>query len=245
MKKFIKRVLNFVRPKPQYIKLPIDELLNNKSVSNVVDSFNDFYYTSGNSGHLNWRGAEMLKNPCDLWSYIEIFQEVKPSIIIETGTHHGASAIFYSDICSILNIDCKVITIDINPKWHIDPKEFNITSITGMSTDDAIIKKIQDEINHDSHSSEKILVILDSDHSKSNVLRELEIYSKLVSIGSYLIVEDTNVNGHPSFTKHGPGPWEAVEDFFKSEYSKNFEIDRSKERFLLTFNPKGYLRKLS
>ena len=177
MNNFIKRVLNFIRPKPQYIKLPVDELLNNKSVKNVVDTFNDFYYTSGNSGNLNWRGSEMLKNPCDLWSYIDILQEVKPSIIIETGTHYGASAMFYADICSILNIDCKVITIDINPKWHLDPNNFNIKSITGLSTDDTVVQKIYDEINQDKNQND-ILVMLDSDHSRDNVYRELEIYSK-------------------------------------------------------------------
>ena len=80
MKFFIKRILNFIRPRPRYIKLPVEEILSNNSVKGIVDQFNDFYYTSGNSGYLNWRGAEMLKNPCDLWSYIEIFQELKPSI---------------------------------------------------------------------------------------------------------------------------------------------------------------------
>jgi len=151
---------------------------------------------------------------------------------------------FYSDICSILNIDCKVITIDINPKWHLDPNNFNIKSIIGLSTDNTVVQKIYDEIDKDKNPN-NILVMLDSDHSRDNVYRELEIYSKLVGIGSYIIVEDTNVNGHPSFSNHGPGPWEAVEDFFKTDFSQNFEIDRSKERFLLTFNPKGYIRRKS
>ena len=71
----------------------------------------------------------------------------------------------------------------------------------------------------------------------------MNIYIEFVTHGSYIIVEDTNVNGHPSFASHGPGPWEAVDEFLNGESSHYFEVDRSKERFLLTFNPRGYLRK--
>ena len=147
----------------------------------------------------------MLKNPCDLWRYIDIFQELKPSVIIETGTHHGASAMFYADICNILNINCKVITIDINPKWNVNPKSLNILSIKGMSTDDSVVDKVRTYVERYSNTG-NIVVLLDSDHSKENVLRELNIYSQFVTEGSYVVVEDTNVNGHPSFPEHGPGP---------------------------------------
>ena len=105
MNKFIQRLVNFIRPKPQYIKMPVEEILKNKNANNLIQSFNDFYYSSGNSGNLNWCGDPMIKNPCDIWVYIEIFQELKPSIIIETGTHRGASANFFADMCKILKIN--------------------------------------------------------------------------------------------------------------------------------------------
>jgi cephalosporin hydroxylase len=85
------------------------------------------------------------------------------------------------------------------------------------------------------------MVILDSDHHKDHVLRELEIYSKFVTNGSYIIVEDTNINGHPVRPKFGPGPTEAVKEFLKG--SRDFVIDKSREKFFLTFNPNGYLKK--
>jgi len=67
------------------------------------------------------------------------------------------------------------------------------------------------------------------------------VYGRFVTPGSYMVVEDTNVNGHPVFPEHGPGPMEAVRDFLATDTS--FEIDRSREKFLLTYFPDGWLRK--
>ena len=242
MRKFFFRVINFFRPQPQYLKLPVDQILENSAAMGVVDRFNDFYFTSGNPGPLMWRGVEMLKNPCDIWTYVEIFQEVRPALIIETGTHHGASAMFYADICACLGIDCKVVTIDINPKWHIDPEEFNIVSLRGYSTDPKVLARVSAQVEALSECG-NVIVLLDSDHSKENITRELEIYSSFVTPGSYLIVEDTNINGHPSSPDFGPGPWEAVDSFLDSGAFHEFVVDRSKERFFLTFNPRGFLKK--
>jgi cephalosporin hydroxylase len=74
-------------------------------------------------------------------------------------------------------------------------------------------------------------------------LKELEIFGSLVTTGSYLIVEDTNVNGHPVFHEHGPGPMEAVEAFLSQ--NDTFVVDKEREKFYMTFNPKGYLKKIA
>jgi len=84
-------------------------------------------------------------------------------------------------------------------------------------------------------------VILDSDHARHHVLEELRIYGRLVSPESYVVVEDTNVNGHPVFPEHGAGPMEAVDEFLAQ--NDQFEIDLAREKFFLTFNPRGFLRK--
>jgi cephalosporin hydroxylase len=87
----------------------------------------------------------------------------------------------------------------------------------------------------------RTMVILDSDHSAAHVSAELDAYRELVSPGCYLIVEDTNVNGHPVFTDHGPGPMEAIDAFLPS--APEFAIDYSRERFMLTLNPRGFLKR--
>ena len=75
------------------------------------------------------------------------------------------------------------------------------------------------------------------------MLEELRLYATMVSEGSYLIVEDTNINGHPVFPSFGPGPYEAVTKFLAER--SDFSPEREREKFLLTFNPRGYLKKLS
>ena len=86
------------------------------------------------------------------------------------------------------------------------------------------------------------MVILDSDHSKAHVLAEMKAYAPLVSKDSYLIVQDTNVNGHPVLEKFGPGPMEAVNEFLAT--NDEFHRDREAERLMFTMHPKGYLKKI-
>jgi cephalosporin hydroxylase len=74
------------------------------------------------------------------------------------------------------------------------------------------------------------------------VLAELNAYADLVSVGQYLIAEDTNINGHPVYKKHGPGPWEALQRFKRND--RRFKSDRSREKYLFTFNPGGFLLKV-
>ena len=94
----------------------------------------------------------------------------------------------------------------------------------------------------DSLREKRILVILDSDHSRGHVLEEMRCYGPLVSRNSYMVVEDSNLNGHPVMPHWGEGPLEAIRDFLKE--NDKFEIDRSREKFYMTFNPSGYLKRI-
>ena len=211
---------------------------NFKSKRNIIDHFHKLYYDSEEKTWKNtfWLGIQAQKCALDLWIYQEIIFEIKPDIIIECGTAGGGSALFLASICDLLN-NGKIITIDIKSDEG-RPKHEKITYLLGSSTTHEIVEKIQGLIS----SKDRIMVILDSDHNKEYVLKELKIYSGFVTRDSYIIVEDTNINGHPVNSDFGPGPMEAVEEFL--EENKNFVIDRSREKFYLTFNPSGYLRRI-
>lgn len=243
-RQFRNRIINFVRPQPRFVPLQVSQIFEHKEGLGTVEKFTNLFYSSGTPRDLNWRGLPILKNPCDMWMSIELFQKLKPSVIIETGTHHGGSAAFYADITQTLGLQTQIITIDINPKWSFDPKTKGILSLEGYSTDKKIVEQVRAELNRKERSnSSNVMVFLDSDHSEANVSKELELYHSFVNPGSYLIVEDTHVNGHPSHPTHGPGPYEATQAFLKTH--PEFRNDPDCERFLLTYNPKGWLRRVS
>ena len=108
--------------------------------------------------------------------------------------------------------------------------------ILGSATDPNVIEEVARRVQ-----GKKVMVILDSDHHRDHVLAELRLYADLVTPGSYLIVEDTNVNGHPVAPQFGPGPLEAVRAFLFED--DGFEVDPIGDKFHMSFNPGGYLRR--
>lgn len=203
----------------------------------IVRQFNRFYYHSPDIPWRNtyYRGIPVAKAPTDLWLYQELIMEIRPRWIVETGTQYGGSAHYFADLCELVG-NGQVVSIDIAAKPGL-PNHPRITSLAGSSTDATIIDKVRLLID-----SGPVMVILDSDHSYGHVYAELEAYSSFVTVDSYLVVEDTNVNGHPVLPTYGRGPMEAVADFLGR--SSDFCVDREREKFLLTFNPGGYLRRI-
>jgi cephalosporin hydroxylase len=130
----------------------------------------------------------------------------------------------------------RVISIDIRAAATIEHPR--LTLVVGDSTSGAVLDRVRAEASQ----AKRTLVILDSDHSAAHVMRELRAYREFVTPGAYLVVEDTNVNGHPVMPEHGPGPFEAVHQFVVED--RNFEIDRSREKFLLTYFPDGFLKRV-
>ena len=209
-------------------------------VENTVKNFHKLYYYSsaykGTWKDMYWLGVPIQKTPMDCFVYQELINNIKPDYIIETGTKNGGSALFFATICDAINHG-NVITVDVDKNENL-PHHERIIYLTGSSTDSEIINFIKDIIDN-----KKVLVILDSDHSKEHVLKELKIHSNFVSIGSYLIVEDTNICGFPVVgTEAKEGPFEAVVEFMDN--NKNFIIDRECEKFYLTFAPCGFLKRI-
>jgi len=207
----------------------------------ICDNFHKLYEKKRIWENTTWLGIPMWKFPFDAFIIQELIFKIKPDNIIETGTNFGGSALFYASILELLGHG-KVITVDIKSKFVLNSIVFNIFTKRIINIiGDSINQKIYNSIREIT-SGMNNLVILDSWHSKEHVLKELNLYSKLVPVGSYIIVEDTHVNGHPIEWEWGEGPYEAVQEFLKTH--NNFAIDKECEKLLITFNPCGYLKKV-
>lgn len=205
----------------------------------VVRRFHQLYYdrwlAHGDTINLSWFGYQLLKCPLDLWMYQELIIRNRPDYVVETGTWAGGSALYLAMLFDHLDRG-RVITIDIEPRSE-RPVHPRITYVTGSSVNQQITARVREEVG-----DRRAMVILDSDHRADHVYEELMAYSSLVQPGDYLIVEDTNVNKHPVAPHFGPGPMEAVERFLSQ--TDEFVSDERCERFLMTLQPRGYLRRV-
>lgn len=178
----------------------------------------------------------MIKYPTDLMIYQEMLHQIRPDVIVECGTAYGGSALYFATICDALDHG-QVITIDLaTPKPETRVQHPRITYLVGSSVDPAIVAKV-----FLATKDKTVWLILDSLHTKEHVLAEMEIYGRLVPSGSYMIVEDSNINGHPVRPEFGPGPFEAINEFLPAH--PEFERDRTAERFLISCAPGGFLKR--
>jgi cephalosporin hydroxylase len=213
------------------------------SQKKIVEDFYKVYFTEDRL-RTTFLGIASLQYPTDNWIMQEIISEIRPDFIVETGTNAGGTALFYATILQMLSGNARVVTVDVgdhdsrvlqHPVWN-ERVEF----IRGSSVSPEVVEKISNKVR-----GHKVLVTLDSLHTKDHVSKELKLYSPLVSLNSYLVVQDTQLMGHPIplriYSHEGTeGPWEAVQEFIAA--NKNFVIDHSRERFLLTANPSGFLK---
>jgi cephalosporin hydroxylase len=202
----------------------------------AIREFHKLYYTSGGRTWKNtrWLGARTYKTPLDMWIYQELVVSLRPELIIETGTFDGGSALFLATVCDAIGSG-EIVTIDVAPEGR--PEHERITYLTGSSTS----REVLDIVDERTRGKRPVMVVLDSDHSRDHVREELRSYADYVTPGSYLVVEDTNLNGNPVRPAFGPGPMEAVREFLDAR--SDFQPDPEREKFLLTFNPGGYLQR--
>jgi cephalosporin hydroxylase len=158
-------------------------------------------------------GIQTAKCPLDLWIFQEIITETKPDLIIEAGTHMGGSALFLASVCDLFDRG-EVVTIDIT-ELPDRPQHPRITYLLGSSMDDGVVA----EVKRRAATAERVMLILDSDHTEAHVYKELSLLGPLVTPGCYLIVEDTIVNGNPVLPDFGPGPAEGLARYLALEPS--------------------------
>jgi len=210
------------------------------SSQDIVEQFHKLYYDVHESVRkwksTLWLGVPALKCPLDLWVYQEILYERRPQLIIETGTAMGGGAYFLASMFDLLGFG-RVVSIDIEaPDGR--PDHPRIRYIKGSSIAPQVIEEVRREIG----TADRVMVILDSDHRCDHVLSELRTYGPLVTRDQYLIVEDSNINGHPVLPDFGPGPMEAIDVFIRE--TDCFVVDSEREKYYMTFNPRGYLKKV-
>jgi cephalosporin hydroxylase len=188
-----------------------------------------------------WLAVPTLQNPMDVWITQEIISEVKPDVIVEAGTFLGGSAALWATILEQVNPEGRVITMDIEnraaPAKQLPVVQRRVDFLLGSSIDPTMVSEVRRRVE-----GKRIMVILDSAHTKEHVLGELRAYAPLVPIGSYIVVQDSAA-GHPvPVAGLDEGPWEAVAAFLAE--TDDWEIDHDRERLLLTNNRNGYLRRV-
>lgn len=188
----------------------------------------------------HWMGIRTVKNPLDAWIYQEIIFEVKPDIVIEIGSAEGGTTLFLAQLLDHMDRG-KVISVDIDHS-QFKARHKRIITVTGNSSADETVLHIASFCKDG-----VVLVIHDGDHSRDQVLKDLHNYSELVSKGSYFIVEDGIVDLFRPGGSFGMyfrgGPLDAVQEFLKT--NPHFIADRERERYLLTGNPYGFLKRIN
>tara|TARA_B100001093_G_scaffold520495_1_gene616806 strand:+ start:5058 stop:5906 length:849 start_codon:yes stop_codon:yes gene_type:complete len=195
-------------------------------------------YRYGNEiGQQKWLGHDIIKTPMDCWVYQEIMTEVKPDYLIELGVMFGGASRFFASIFHLLGHG-KVIGIDISLDKAKDIKDDRIHYIEGSSTSEEIFQQVKDIVGDG-----KVMVVADSDHEKNHVLKELQLYSQLVTKDSYLVVEDSlnDFMGYHPVPNEGP---QAAAHAFLEETDSFVPDRRFGERYIMTLNPDGYLRRV-
>ncbi|SVD50765.1 uncharacterized protein METZ01_LOCUS403619, partial [marine metagenome] len=199
--------------------------------------------------NFTWLGRPVIQFPQDLAALQEIIWDTRPNLIIETGIAHGGSLIFHASILQLLGNDGHVLGIDIDIREHnraeieSHPMFERIELIQGSSTDDAIAAQAAEA----AATAERVMVVLDSNHTQAHVLRELELYAPLVTKGCYLVVCDTLIEDMPagSFPDRpwdkGDNPRTAVDTFLQT--TARFEVDTAIDAKLqISVAPGGYLK---
>lgn len=224
----------------------------NERLKEAAQQFNIESNKAQYSYNFSWMGRPIIQYPQDMIAMQEIIWQVQPDLIIETGIAHGGSLIFYASLLHLIGKG-HVLGIDIDIREHnkkailAHPMANRITMFEGSSIEDSMV----DKVHGFAKSYDKILVVLDSNHTHDHVLEELRAYAPLTSKDSYCVVFDTVVENLPSGYLPGRArPWDvgnnpltAVRSYLQE--TDNFEIDQAiNNKLLISVAPDGYLKRI-
>ena len=180
------------------------------------------------NNHPQWRGVPVLKMPSDMSIYAEVIHETKPEIIVEIGTKFGGSALFFQDLLD-LNGGGKVITIDI--KEQVENKDPRIEYVLGNSISKDVVRHIKRSTRR-----KRTMLVIDGNHHRGQVIRELRRYRGIVTPGCYAVVEDCYID------RGKYGPWYAKEQFLKE--NDIFEQTDRHKKFVIGVCREGWLKRI-
>jgi cephalosporin hydroxylase len=202
-----------------------------------------WYYNTGVWQQTTWMGVQTYKSPMDMWNYQEILVSLEPSVVVEFGTWQGGSALFFSSVMQQIGRPYVIVSVDINAS-RISEKAKSDPNIRFMTMTSAS-PELRETLKAERHKNPgPAFAILDSDHSKQHVLSEMVNLRDILVAGDYVVVEDSNINGHPVKRSFGPGPYEAIQEYFRM-YPRDYEHDFDREqKFGFSFAPNGFLRRI-
>lgn len=204
------------------------------------DAYHRWYYETSVQTRVRYFGHPTMKSVSDLWNYQEIIFDLKPTLIVEMGTYAGGSALYFSHLLKNMKGRRHLLTVDVT-RDAIPPEIMQDSDIEFM-----LASSCSGEVSQRIKALQKefpgpMFIILDSDHSKKHVLAEMIMLRSLTRAGDYLIVEDSNINGHPVLPGWGLGPYEAIEEY-ETKYPDDYRHDDEREnKFGFTFAVRGFL----
>jgi cephalosporin hydroxylase len=201
-----------------------------------------------------WMGRPVIQLPEDMIRMQEVIWRLRPDVIVETGVAHGGSLIFYASLFQAMGHG-RAIGVDIDIRRYnrvaieAHPLAARITLVQGSSTARGTLAAVR----HSIAPSGRVMVVLDSNHCRTHVEAELDLYAPLVPSGSYIVACDAIMAQLAGAPRTAPdwtwnNPVTAVDaflarnpDFVLEEPS--FPLNDGAVRKRVTYWPKSFLRR--